>query len=78
MGKATITFRLDKEKSEALDAIAEQNMRDRSFVLNEAVNAYLDAHQWQIEHIKKGLRQAQAGQFASEKEVRKSFARWRR
>jgi len=78
MGKTTITFRLDAGKREALDAIAEVADRDRSYVLNEAIDAYLDAHQWQIEHIKKGLRQAQAGQFASEKEVAKAFARWRR
>jgi predicted transcriptional regulator len=78
MGKTTITFRLDADKREALDAIAEVADRDRSYVLNEAVDAYLDVHQWQIEHIKKGLRQAEAGQFAAEKEVARAFARWRR
>jgi len=78
MGKTTITFRVDAGKREALDAIAEVADRDRSYVLNEAIDAYLDAHQWQIEHIKKGLRQAEAGQFATEKEVAKAFARWRR
>jgi len=78
MSKTTITFRLDADKREALDAIAEVADRDRSYVLNEAIDAYLDAHQWQIEHIKKGLRQAEAGQFATENEVAKAFARWRR
>jgi predicted transcriptional regulator len=78
MGKTTITFRLDADKREALDAIAEVADRDRSYVLNEAIDAYLDVHQWQIEHIKKGLRQAEAGQFAAEKEVARAFARWRR
>lgn len=78
MGKTTITFRLDTVKREALDSIAEVTDRDRSYVLNEAIDAYLDAHRWQIEHIKKGLRQARAGQFATEKAVAKAFARWRR
>lgn len=78
MGKTTITFRLDTDKKEVLDAIAEVTNRDRSYVLNEAIDAYLGAHQWQIEHIKKGLRQAQAGQFASDREVARAFARWRR
>ena len=77
-GKATITFRLDKGKREALDALAEVNDRDRSYVLNEAIDAYLDVQAWQIEHIKKGLKQAETGRFASEKEVAKAFARWRR
>ncbi|MCJ7503766.1 MAG: ribbon-helix-helix protein, CopG family [Acidobacteriia bacterium] len=78
MGKTTSTFRLDADKREALDAIAEVADRDRSYVLKEAIDAYLDVHQWQIEHIKKGLRQAEAGQFAAEKEVARAFARWRR
>ena len=78
MGKTTITFRLDAEKRQALDAMAEVADRDRSYVLNEAIDAFLDAHEWQIEHIKKGLRQARAGEFATEKEVTRSFARWRR
>jgi len=78
MGKTTITFRLDTDKKDALEAIAEVTDRDRSYVLNEAINAYLDAHQWQTEHIKKGLRQAKAGQFAGDKEVARAIARWRR
>ena len=78
MGRTTITVRLDSEKREALDAIAEVADRDRSYILNEAIDAYLDTHRWQVEHIRKGLRQARAGRFASEKEVRKALARWRR
>ena len=78
MGKTTITFRLDADKREGLDAIAKASDRDRSYVLNEAIDLYLDVHQWQIEHIEKGLRQAKARQFAGEAEVRKAFDRWRR
>ena len=32
----------------------------------------------QSEHVKKGLRQAKARQFASDREVARAFARWRR
>lgn len=78
MGKTTITFRLDSDKREALDAIADVADRDRSYVLTEAIDAYLDTHRWQIERIKEGLGQAKAGRFASEREVRKALARWRR
>lgn len=78
MGKTTITFRLDAEKREALDALAEVSDRDRSYLLNAAIDAYLDTHRWQVEHIRKGLRQAQAGQFAGDKEVVQALARWRR
>ncbi len=69
---------MDTEKRQTLDAIAEISDRDRSYVLNEAIDAYLEARAWQIAHIKKGLKQAEAGQFASSREVARAFARWRR
>ncbi len=77
MGKTTITFRIDTDKREGLDTIAKASDRDRSYVLNEAIDLYLDVHQWQIEHIEKGLRQAKARQFATAAEVRKAFERLR-
>jgi len=50
--------------------------RDRSYVLNLAISAYLEVNQWQIEHIMEGLRQADAG-FATEAEVAAAFEKWR-
>ncbi len=78
MDKSTISFRIDTRLKEALDAVADDMHRDRSYVLNEAVAAYLDAHSWQIDHIKEGLRQADAGEFATDAEIATAFARWRR
>jgi predicted transcriptional regulator len=75
MSKENVTFRIDSEKRTALDAIATAIDRDRSYVINEAINLYLDIHQWQIEEIKKGIAEADAGDFASEEEVQAVFAR---
>ena len=73
--KKTISFRLEPEKVAALDRLAKAQTRDRTFLLNEAVDAYLEVQRWQIEHIQEGLRQADAGMGADHAEVR---ARWRR
>jgi predicted transcriptional regulator len=78
MDRETISFRLDPKKREALDAVARAQDRDRTYVLNEAIDAYLDVHQWQIEHIQEGMRQADAGEFASDAEVAAAFSRWRK
>lgn len=78
MKKRLVSFRLDADKQKALDLIAEGQNRDRSFVLNEAVEAYLDVHGWQIEHIRKGLKQADSGRFASDAEVSAELRKWRR
>lgn len=78
MGKQTITFRVDAQKKKALDAIAAGIDRDRSYVLNEAIENYLEVHDWQLAHIKEGLRQADAGEFAKDSEVAAAFSRWRK
>lgn len=78
MSEELISVRIPTEKKAALDAIAAQTDRDVSLVIEEAVNAYLDLHAWQRAHIEEGVRQADAGEFASEAEVREALARWRR
>lgn len=76
MPRESVTFRLDADKRAELDAVAEALDRDRSYLLNEAVAAYLEVHRWQLAHIREGLRQAEAGEFASDEEVAAAFDRW--
>ncbi len=78
MNRETISFRLQTKKKKRLDALATALDRDRSYLLNEAIDAYLEVHQWQIEHIQKGIRQADDGEFASDAEVAAAFARLRK
>lgn len=78
MVKETMTVRIEPETRDALDAIAATLDRDRSYVVNEALAAYVETHRWQVEHIRKGLREANAGEFASEATVNKVIARLRR
>lgn len=75
MNKENVTFRLDVQKRDALDAIAASMDRDRSYVLNEAVEAYLEMRQWQIEEITNAIAEADAGDFASPEEVKDTFAK---
>ena len=75
VGKETLTFRTESEKRQALDEIARGLDRDRSWVLNAAIDAYLDVHAWQVARIKEGLRQAEAGEFATDEEVARAFRR---
>jgi predicted transcriptional regulator len=78
MDKQTVSFRLDRKKVSALDTLAEALDRDRSFLLHEAVDAYLDVQQWHIQQIKAGIRQADAGNLIDHHRVKKLAARWRR
>lgn len=75
MNKENVTFRLDVQKRDALDAIAASMDRDRSYVLNEAVEAYLEMRQWQLKEITAAIAEADAGDFASPEEVKDTFAK---
>jgi len=38
---------------------------------------YLEVMDWQLAHIKEGLRQAEAGEFATDEEVKAAFDLWK-
>ena len=78
MDKQTISFRLDAGKVSTLDALAQSLDRDRSYLLNEAVTAYLDVQQWHLDQIEAGIRQADAGKLIEHAEIRKTFRKRRR
>ena len=69
---------MDSEKLGELDALADATDRDRTYLLNEAVAAYLEAQRWQLEQIKAGIAEADAGKLLGHTKVRAMAARWRR
>lgn len=77
MTRDVVTVRMAADKRAQLDALARAVDRDRSWLINEAVDAYLAVHRWQIAHIEAGLRDAEAGDFASDEEVEAAWRRWR-
>jgi len=74
----TIKFQIESKKRRELDSIATALDRDQSYILNEAIDVYLDVHQWQIAHIREGIRQADAGEFATDAQVAAAFRRRRK
>jgi len=74
MKRERISFRLESGKKEALDAAASALDQNRTYIINEAIEAYLDIHRWQADHIRQGLRRADAGEFATEAEMKATFS----
>lgn len=73
---ATLSFRLEEEKAEALDRLAESTDRPRSWHLQQAVDNYLEWHRWKIEHIKQGLADLDRGDTISHEEVTGWLRTW--
>jgi len=76
MNAATVTTRLDPETNAKLEQLAKATVRSKSFLVAEAVRAFLQEHSWQIQAIEQGIQEADAGNFASAADVRAAFSKW--
>jgi predicted transcriptional regulator len=76
MDSVPVSSRVDKAVSEKLDFLSKATERSRSFLISEAIKAYVEDQAWQIEAIKEGVRQADQAKFASDDKVRKTFAKF--
>jgi predicted transcriptional regulator len=50
--------------------------RPRSWILEQALDAYLDSQEWQIAHIERGLAQIERGEGVAHDKVEKWLAGW--
>ncbi len=71
------TVRLRPDLAAGLDELAAHTGRARAELAEEAVAQYLDYERWAVARIQEGIRQADAGEFASEAEVERVFNKYR-
>ena len=72
----TMTIRLEDEIRDRLDVLAEATQRSKSFLAAEAIRAYVESNEWQIGEIQAALKEADAGDFASDKDVADLAKKW--
>jgi len=73
--KAT-TIRMDDSVLERVDSLAKSVQRSRTWVINQAVERFLNYEEWYIREVEAGIKEAEAGDLASNEDVAKRFARW--
>ncbi len=64
-----ITVRAAKDMVLEIDAIAAATDRSRNYIVNQALQQYLEANAWQIERIKQGIAAASDGRVRPAEEV---------
>lgn len=72
----TTTFRTDEEKLKQIDKMAKSLNRSRNWVINEALDRYMEYEKWFVEKVEEGIKAADNGEFASEEEMKEMFRRW--
>jgi predicted transcriptional regulator len=72
----TVSFRIAADKVAALDSIAKSMDRDRSYLLNEAVESYLSEQQRFAAMVREGQEDIRAGRTRSHEEVVRMVDEW--
>ena len=72
----TMTIRLEADTKERLERLAEATHRSKSFLAAEAIRQYVETNDWQVEETVAALAEANAGDFASEDDVRAVARKW--
>ncbi|HBG49722.1 MAG TPA: hypothetical protein DDW90_09525 [Cyanobacteria bacterium UBA9971] len=67
--KESVSFRLKKQIKNDLATLSETTGRSQTFIVEEALQEYIDLNMWQINAINEGIKQANEGKLLSTEEV---------
>jgi RHH-type rel operon transcriptional repressor/antitoxin RelB len=76
MTAKAINVRVPETLYTQLEALAKATTRTKSFLTIQALESYLETESWQIQDIQQGIREADASEFASMKEVNAVFQKY--
>ncbi len=77
MTTEAFSVRTDPKKIKKLDKLAKQQDRSRNYLVNQAIDQYLELLAWQDERVKEGIKAADAGRFASDAEIDAIFNKYK-
>jgi len=73
----TMTIRLEDDVKDRLDRLADSTQRSKSFLAAQAIREYVESNEWQIAEIRNALQEADAGDFATDKDVAALARKWK-
>ena len=76
MNSSIISTRIDAKTLKKLEKLSKATRRSKSYLTAEAIQMYVEDQSWQIEAINEGIKQADAGNFATGNEVKKTLKKW--
>ncbi|MBI9079567.1 MAG: ribbon-helix-helix protein, CopG family [Pseudodesulfovibrio sp.] len=73
---STVTARIPENVAAKLNEFAKATNRSKSFIVAKALEQFFEEQAWQVARINKSIAQADAGEFATEAEIKEEFAKW--
>jgi predicted transcriptional regulator len=58
-----LSFRVDTDKNKRLESLAAATDRPKSWLLEQALDSYLETQAWQIEQVRQGLADIEDGRL---------------
>ena len=68
--------RLPEALYNQIEELAKATARTKSFLAIDALSNYVQSESWQIHDIHEGIKEADAGEFATDKQVKVVFAKY--
>ncbi len=72
----TLSIRIDSETKKRLDALSKRARRSKSFLAAEAITAYVESEEWQLEEIHAGIAEIDSGKAVSHDKVSNWLKSW--
>ena len=77
MSTEAFTIRSESSKVKKLDQLANKLDRSRNYLVNQAIEQYLDLNNWQIQQIKQGIKAADENRFVDDSEMERIFNKYK-
>lgn len=73
--KAT-TVRINDDMLGRIDGLASTLSRSRSWVINQAIERFIDYEEWFVQEVRDGLKEMEQGRIATDDDVIAGFDKW--
>jgi predicted transcriptional regulator len=73
---ATLSLRVPQNVLEQLEMLAKATGKSRNFIALQAMQDFIEREAWQVREIQEAIKEAEAGDFATDEEVRAIKSKW--
>ncbi|MCZ6803097.1 MAG: ribbon-helix-helix protein, CopG family [Proteobacteria bacterium] len=67
------SVRMEEEKLQRIDKLAKTTNRSRGWLINQAVDRYLEYEEWLLKAIEAGMEDIEAGRIISHEKLKKDW-----
>ena len=71
-----ISARVSSSLADRLAALAKSTHRSKSHIASQAIEEFVNLHEWQVEAIKEGMAAAERGEVVSHDQAKAMLAAW--